>query len=535
MSHAFDRNRGPARRLAAALALVWLLAAPARGILAAEIPAIEVDRGAEPPSSVAFAPGDYFAQVALNTIGYFNGSGVLQGTFPTISSGVISDLIYSDNNAPTPLVVTRSSGLQFYDASGTFIGSQAVPGARNSAYHDNVIYTIASDGEIFTFPPQSSKIIPGVSTPVWFDIDGLNPCLIFYTTDGQRVRRYNLCTEQVLPDLGTMPTGPVRNVRSLWDTGSIAVLTSSVLYIVDHGGRVLNSITTSGLGETGSFSGLYGSPWNLSFFLASATSGNVYRLTQTGFVQRILSSGFTGLSAATAYHVDQPSRIPIFDHSNCGALHQLTVGQPFEAVIPASTDTGPFYFSASALPHGAHLVPRLPLPLSGRTASVKFRWTPTASDTGIYRVTFSIGDTMGHSIATCAHDFQVSLPPGATAAASSASESGEELVAEGDRAPVPFAEPVDARRFELSPAWPSPASGPVHVRFRLDRARAVRLSIVDLQGRERAVLYQGMQTPGDHELLWDGRLTGEPAAPGVYFLRCRSGDVELTRKIVIGR
>lgn len=531
MNHAFGRVCRPARRLAAAIALACLVVAPARAILAAETPAVEVDRESEPPASVAFPPGSYFAQVATGSIGYFNNSGVPLGTFPTISPGPISDLIYYHDNALIPLVVTRSSGLQFYDASGTFLGSMPVFNARNSAYHDNVLYTISSDGEILTFPPQASQIIPEVSTPVWFDIDGLNPCVILYTKDGQRVRRYNQCTEQVLPDLGTMPTGPVRNVRSLWDSGNIAVLTSSVLYIVDHGGRITKSITTASLGETGSFSGLYASPWNLTFYLVSATSGNVY-IPGGGSLTKILSTGYTGLSAATAFHVDQPSRIPIFDHSNCGALHQLIVGEPFEAEIPASTDVGPFFYSASALPRGARLTPRLPLPLSGRTASVKFRWTPTPADTGTFRVTFAIGDTMGHAIATCAHDFQVSLP-GATVAAAQASELSHALGSEDD--PVPAAVGDPAPRFELPPAWPSPATGSVHMPFRLDRARAVRLSIVDLQGRERTVLYQGMQTPGDHELLWDGRLRGERAAPGVYFLLCRSGDTQLTRKIVIGR
>jgi len=515
---------------ATALALAWLLTAPVHGAAAGETPVPVAAPESEPAITLSFAYLSYFAQVGLSTIGTFDENGALLDTFPTFGSGVITDMIYRDDSSLIPLAILRSSGLEFYDAHGALLFRVPATGARNIAYRGDVLYTIASNGQVITFPPQAPQTIPGITGPVWFDIDGLNPCVILYTMGGQRVRRYDLCANRELPDLGTMPTGPVRNVRLNSLSGSVAVLTSSVLYIVDNGGSVKSSRTRESLGESGLFSGLYASPWNQFELLVSATSGRVY---EAGLGPPVLSTGFGGLSAATRYLIENPSRVPIFDHSDCGALHTLTVGQPFEAVIPASTDTGPFYFSASALPQGAHLVPRLPLPLSGRTASVRFRWTPTLADTGIYRITFSIGDTMGHAIATCAHDFQVSLPPGATVATAGASEPSELLAAADDGVPAPGR--GEARRFELPPVWPSPASGPVHVRFRLDRARAVRLSIFDLQGRERAVLYQGMQTPGDHELLWDGRLTGERAAPGVYFLRCRSGDVELTRKIVIGR
>jgi len=39
------------------------------------------------------------------------------------------------------------------------------------------------------------------------------------------------------------------------------------------------------------------------------------------------------------------------------------------------------------------------------------------------------------------------------------------------------------------------------------RAANVRLSVVDLQGREVAVLAEGVYSPGRHEIRWDGGTT----------------------------
>jgi hypothetical protein len=65
-------------------------------------------------------------------------------------------------------------------------------------------------------------------------------------------------------------------------------------------------------------------------------------------------------------------------------------------------------------------------------------------------------------------------------------------------------------------------------------AERVRLSIYDVQGRERAVLDDGLRSPGRHVVIWDGRTEGGAAlSAGVYFVRLDAGDVRVSKKLVL--
>ena len=72
--------------------------------------------------------------------------------------------------------------------------------------------------------------------------------------------------------------------------------------------------------------------------------------------------------------------------------------------------------------------------------------------------------------------------------------------------------------FALDRLWPSPSrGGPIHVAFSIPRATQVRLSVLDLLGREVAVLAEGVVPAGRQERLWN---TGSRAVPaGIYFVR----------------
>lgn len=71
----------------------------------------------------------------------------------------------------------------------------------------------------------------------------------------------------------------------------------------------------------------------------------------------------------------------------------------------------------------------------------------------------------------------------------------------------------------LEPARPSPMRGTGQLVFVLPREANARLSVLDLQGREIAVLADGVFPAGRHTATWDGR-TGQGSAPaGLYFVR----------------
>ena len=79
---------------------------------------------------------------------------------------------------------------------------------------------------------------------------------------------------------------------------------------------------------------------------------------------------------------------------------------------------------------------------------------------------------------------------------------------EGERTPPPPALAV------VRPI-PNPFTDRLAVRFSLPEPMAVRLALYDVLGREVAVLVDGEQTPGEHEVTLDG----DAFAPGVYFVR----------------
>jgi hypothetical protein len=63
------------------------------------------------------------------------------------------------------------------------------------------------------------------------------------------------------------------------------------------------------------------------------------------------------------------------------------------------------------------------------------------------------------------------------------------------------------------------------IRFEVggDAAQPVDIDIYDVAGRLVTRLWGGLQTPGRHEIRWDGRnSSGERLAAGVYFARARS-------------
>ena len=85
--------------------------------------------------------------------------------------------------------------------------------------------------------------------------------------------------------------------------------------------------------------------------------------------------------------------------------------------------------------------------------------------------------------------------------------------------------------FALAPLAPNPSSGPVRAEFTLPRESHVRVSVIDLQGREVAVLVDGTYPAGRHAVTWETN-AGRPAPAGVYFVRMAVGARAWMRRLV---
>jgi DNA-binding beta-propeller fold protein YncE len=89
--------------------------------------------------------------------------------------------------------------------------------------------------------------------------------------------------------------------------------------------------------------------------------------------------------------------------------------------------------------------------------------------------------------------------------------------------------------FALERPWPNPASSSIRLKFALPRDSRLRLSVFDLQGRELAVLADGVYAAGRHESLWDGRGPGGESMAGIYFARLVVAGRTLSRRIALAR
>ncbi len=89
-------------------------------------------------------------------------------------------------------------------------------------------------------------------------------------------------------------------------------------------------------------------------------------------------------------------------------------------------------------------------------------------------------------------------------------------------------------QFALHRNAPNPFAGITRVRFDLPRAEAVRLEVLDVQGRLVRVLASGPFTAGRYQVEWDGRDSqGHRLGAGTYSCRLRAGSFKATRRLVL--
>jgi hypothetical protein len=79
---------------------------------------------------------------------------------------------------------------------------------------------------------------------------------------------------------------------------------------------------------------------------------------------------------------------------------------------------------------------------------------------------------------------------------------------------------------------PSPMRGTGRLGFVLPRAARARLSVLDLQGREIAVLADGAFPAGRHTAMWDGSTKQGSAPAGLYFVRLSAEGRVFSQRLV---
>ncbi|MCF7811732.1 T9SS type A sorting domain-containing protein, partial [bacterium] len=95
----------------------------------------------------------------------------------------------------------------------------------------------------------------------------------------------------------------------------------------------------------------------------------------------------------------------------------------------------------------------------------------------------------------------------------------------------PEDESLTPGRFTVAMAYPNPFNSMTNISFNLREDAQIKLTIHDVQGREIAVLQDGVETAGNHSVSWDA--TG--LTSGVYFCSLQSEGQTKTVKLAMIR
>lgn len=97
-------------------------------------------------------------------------------------------------------------------------------------------------------------------------------------------------------------------------------------------------------------------------------------------------------------------------------------------------------------------------------------------------------------------------------------------------------EPASLNTTDRFAIFPNPATSAVQVEYSLKKAGVVDVAVYDIHGGLVRRLVKGLESPGSHRLVWDGRNgKGEQVPSGVYLIRSTSEEKTKTGKVVLLR
>jgi flagellar hook assembly protein FlgD len=92
---------------------------------------------------------------------------------------------------------------------------------------------------------------------------------------------------------------------------------------------------------------------------------------------------------------------------------------------------------------------------------------------------------------------------------------------------------LNPNEFSLSPAYPNPFNPVTHLDLKIPTAERVKVIVVDILGREVAILQNGMMAPGHYKISWDGtNRFGKTVASGTYFAIMKYGEKTKVQKLL---
>ena len=83
--------------------------------------------------------------------------------------------------------------------------------------------------------------------------------------------------------------------------------------------------------------------------------------------------------------------------------------------------------------------------------------------------------------------------------------------------------------FEITDVYPNPFNPVLNININIAWAAVTQVNILDIAGKHIHTIHSGYLQSGSHEMHWNG----ESLPSGVYFLSVKSGEKNLTEKVVL--
>lgn len=313
---------------------------------------------AGPLGAVAFQVGDVFAAVGNGQVKHFSPTGTLIETLNDTTGSTFDAGMCFDTLGNLYVTNFSASSISKFSNTGALLAANYITGiatSPESCVFDNAgnmyvgvadatkIYKYSSTGAAIT----SFTVVPDSRGADWIDL-AADQCTMFYTSEGTKVKRFNVCTNTQLTDFATGLTGPVYSFRIL-PGGGVLVASTSKIQMLDSSGAVTGSYF--GTGSSTLFA-LNRDPDGTHFWSGDLNNGNVYKFviatpsTQSSLFNAGVLTALGGLAVFGELVVSQPTPTP-------------TGGTP----VPTATPTSP------PTPTVVAIVPTLSFPMIGLLAA----------------------------------------------------------------------------------------------------------------------------------------------------------------------
>lgn len=234
-------------------------------------------------AAAPFNTGDVFAGVGAGQVKHFSPTGTLLDTLnSTTASNECTGMAF-DANGNLHATMFSANTISKFDSSGNLLvanfgsGYNADPESIVRDTAGNFYVGQADGGHAIMKLDSSGNTLATYAAATdargtdWIDLAS-DQCTIYYTSEGTKVKRFDVCTNAQLADFATGLPGPLFALRILGDGGVLVAASTQVLHL-NNTGTVIANYT----GAAGTLFALNLDPDGQSFWTGDLSGGNVYK------------------------------------------------------------------------------------------------------------------------------------------------------------------------------------------------------------------------------------------------------------------